>query len=182
MLTVAAVTLGITLVAVALGGSLEAIANTRFRAGWILFTGLAAQIALDAWRPAWLSEAGQLAVLLGSNALVALFLVANRRLPGMALAGIGLMLNVVVIGANGAMPVDRDAVHGLGITMEGAGPKHEPLDDGTAFPWLADVIPVTPTREILSVGDVFLAVGIARLVYARATWRRHGRHRAEPTG
>ncbi|HEX2051024.1 MAG TPA: DUF5317 domain-containing protein [Actinomycetota bacterium] len=182
MVTVAVVTLAVTLFALARGGSLEVVANTRFRAGWVLFTGLAAQIALAVWRPAWLSDDAELAVLLGSNALVASFLVANRRLPGMALAGIGLALNVAVIGANGAMPVDRAAVSGVGISMEGAGPKHEPLDDDTALPWLADVIPVTPTREILSVGDVFLAVGIARLVYARAMWRRHARHRAEPTG
>lgn len=181
MLTVAAVTLAVAILALARGGSLEAIANTRFRAGWVLFTGLVAQLALDVWRPEWLPEGGELGVLLGSNALVAAFLIVNRRLPGMALAGVGLLLNVAVIGSNGAMPVDRNAVAGIGITMEGAGPKHEPLHDGTVLPWLADVIPVTPTREILSVGDVVLAGGIARLVYARATWRRRGRHRAEPT-
>jgi hypothetical protein len=160
------------------GGSLDSLANTRFRWTSLLIAGLGAQLVLQIWSPSWLGDAGELAVLLGSNLLVALFLFGNRRLPGVTLAVGGLLLNVAVIGANGAMPVFEGAAEE--VSLAGAGPKHEPLTDDTLLPWLADVIPVPVVNEILSIGDVLLALGIAQLVYSRATWHVRARHRAEP--
>jgi hypothetical protein len=160
------------------GGSLDSLANTKFRCTPLLIAGLGAQLVLQIWSPPWLGDAGELAVLLGSNFLVALFLLGNRRLPGVLLAVVGLALNVAVIGANGAMPVFEGAAEE--VSLAGAGPKHELLDEDTVFPWLGDVIPVPGVNEILSVGDVLLALGIAQLVYSRTTWHVRARHRAEP--
>jgi hypothetical protein len=165
--------------AVARGGSLTSLANTRLRWPGLLLGGLALQLGFDLWSPDWLGDDGELTVLLVSNAFVAIFVVANRHLAGMLLAGIGLLLNVMVIAANGAMPVSERAVDMANVerSLEDAGLKHERLTDETLLPWLGDVIGVPVLEEVLSVGDVVLTLGIARLVYTRATSNRRGRHR-----
>jgi hypothetical protein len=151
------------------GGSLEGLAATNFRAIWLVFAGFVVQVGFTVWNPGWLGETGELAVIIGSNALVALFLMVNLRLPGMLLAAIGLTLNVVVIGANGAMPVSLEAADVAGTDREISdfGIKHEPLDDNTVFPWIADVIPMPGLSTLISAGDIFLAAGVGWLVYRR---------------
>jgi hypothetical protein len=158
-------------------GSLDRLASTRFRFLWLLWTGFAIQIGAQIWSPDWLTETWELTVLLVSNALVAAFFISNFRLPGIVLAGMGLVLNVLVIGLNGAMPVATEASESAGIkrSLEQAGLKHELLDSNTALPWLGDVLPIPIFREVLSVGDILLASGIAYLIYARMTQSR-GRH------
>ena len=150
------------------GGSLEGLANTPFRFVWLLFAGLIAQVGVGIWDPPWLSETGELVVVLGSNAVVAVFLALNRHLPGMRLAALGLVLNIAVIAPNGAMPVSLDAAELAGKDAPTElGLKHEAMNDDTVFPWLGDVIPLPGMRTLLSVGDVVLAAGIAWLVYRR---------------
>lgn len=151
------------------GGSLEGLAATRFRFVWLLAVGFIVQIGFSLWNPEWLNETGEVVVVVGSNALVALFLVMNLRLPGMVLAAAGLALNVLVIAANSAMPVSLEAAEAAGMDREAAdfGIKHEPLDDDTVLPWIADVIPLPGLSTLISTGDIFLAAGIAWLVYRR---------------
>lgn len=162
------------------GGSLDRLAATEFRWPWLVVIGLGAQIGADLWSPSWMDEGAGLAVLLGSNALVAIFLAANARLPGVFLAAIGMAMNVIVIAANGAMPVSTLALEKAGYEGQPGdlGTKHELLDAGTRAPWLADVIPVPYARAIISLGDVVLALGIARLVYKRTEDEGRGKHLA----
>ncbi len=99
---------------------------------------------------------------------VAAFLALNWHLPGMWLAALGFVLNVVVIAVNQGMPVSREAAEIAGFTdLPGWGIKHEPLDESTILPWIADVIPIPGLKKILSIGDVALAAGIGWLVYKR---------------
>lgn len=152
------------------GGSLDSLAETRLRWLPLLFGALVFQAGMDIWNPEWLNDTGDLAVLLLSQAAVALFFALNWKFPGMAVAAVGFALNVIVIAANGAMPVSDRAAELAGLTDIGElGIKHERLDDDTALPWLADVIPVPGTAKIVSPGDVFLAAGIGWLVYRRTT-------------
>ncbi|MBW3594622.1 MAG: DUF5317 domain-containing protein [Actinobacteria bacterium] len=151
------------------GGSLEPLAQTQFRLLWILFAALVAQVGFDLWDPAWLSQTGDLVVLLTTNAAIVVFLAANRHLPGMLLAALGLLLNVIVISANAGMPVSQEAaeIAGLEGELTNLGIKHEVLGPDTVFPWLADVIPLPGLNALISVGDVVLAAGIGWLVYRR---------------
>jgi hypothetical protein len=156
-------------VALARGGSLDRLAETKFHLGPLLLLALVVQFGLDLWNPPWLNDAGDLAVLLLTNLAVAVFMFVNRHLPGMLLAAGGMLLNVIVITANGGMPVSEQAAEIAQMPLTEVGIKHELLTDQTRLPWIADVIPVPVFHRVISVGDIFLMSGIALLVYGRAT-------------
>lgn len=130
-------------------------------------------------------------------ALVALvaFAVSNLRMMGMAVVLVGLVLNLAVIVANGAMPVDPAAVVAAGLADED---DMEMLALGAARRWqqpgdrisaLGDVVPVAALGEVVSFGDLILAAGLAdvsfrllrparirsRLAPARRRTAGHGR-------
>jgi hypothetical protein len=146
-----------------------------------LFAGLAVQLTAQIWSPDWLGGVAGTAVILASNLLVAAFLVMNRRIPGLALILVGLALNVVVIAANGAMPVSASAARNAGVEPPGEGVgdvEHELLTDETNLPWLGDVLSFPGLPGVFSVGDVVLALGVGQLVYSRATWNKGPRRAA----
>ena len=107
--------------------------------------------------------------LLISAVLVAVFIKVNGALAGTELIAVGLLLNAVVVGLNGNMPVSRHAAEragaGPGVV---SGPRHEPADSATALPWLGEVIPVPlPLRpEVDSIGDLLIAAGMGQLVFS----------------
>ena len=81
------------------------------------------------------------------------------------------MANVAVIGANGGMPVrgeailtvDRDLTPAQLTRLEFGAKRHlEQPDDQLTF--LGDVVPVRPLRQVVSFGDLILAVGMADVV------------------
>ncbi|MEX2549843.1 MAG: DUF5317 domain-containing protein [Nitriliruptoraceae bacterium] len=170
--TLAVLTLAIVLSWVR-GGRLRRVADTEIIGGWLLFAGVAVQIGVDlsAGR-GWLPDAGLSgwSLLLFSQLLVIAFVARNRRLPGIWLVAVGLLLNMAVMAANRAMPVDPAAMAAIG--MEGAEVplgKHTLLTGETLLPWLADIIPVPWLGSIVSVGDLVLAIGLIPLTHALMT-------------
>lgn len=155
------------------GGRFERLAETRLRWVPLVVAATVVQTLATVLQPPWLEGGRGLGLLVLTQAAVAVFLVVNRSLAGMLLAGAGLALNVLVIVANGAMPVWGRAANIAGGDQAQLGLKHEVLNEDTRLPVLADVIPVPGTREIISIGDVLLAGGIGRFVYGRM---RRGRH------
>lgn len=173
----------VAIVGVLRGGSLDSLASTSFRWVAVLLAGLVVQVAFGIWDPRWLSEAGGLAVLLGSHLTVVAFLIANRKLAGMAIAAAGLLLNMLVIGLNAGMPVSQTAaeiagLEGIDASFD-AGIKHERMTDDTTLAPLADVIPVPGLRQIVSLGDVLLTLGIGYLVHVRMSEHKRGKHSLE---
>jgi hypothetical protein len=156
------------------GGRLRRLAEAPLRASWLLFLGVGLQLVVDLGATrGFLPGAGwaSYGLLLASQLAVVAWIVANTHLPGTVLVATGLLLNAVVIGLNGGMPVDPDAIAALGI--EGAtvsGGKHVLLDDATRLPWLGDIWPLPPLRSIISVGDVVLAAGLIPMVHALMSW------------
>jgi hypothetical protein len=128
-----------------------------------------------------------LSVLLdGTASLVALVLslavliavaVANRHITGVAVVGVGLLLNLMAVALNGGMPVRASALVAAGIVTEGEtitveDPRHlETADD--PVPVLGDVLPVPLTNEVLSFGDLIIVIGAADAV--RELSRRRAR-------
>jgi hypothetical protein len=78
-------------------------------------------------------------------------------------------LNALVIFLNNAMPVSRWAADIAGVASFGGelGVKHEIAGPGTVLGFLGDVIPIPNTGQIVSLGDIVLAIGIGVLVYRR---------------
>jgi hypothetical protein len=166
--TLAALTLAF-LVSLTRGGRVSNLAERPLRASWLLFAGVAIQAGVDlAAARGLLPDAGWSGwiLLVSSQLLVVAFLVTNRRLPGVWLVATGLLLNVAVIAANRAMPVDPAAIAALGLEgVEVAPGKHTLLTDETLLPWLADIIPLPWLRSIVSVGDLVLAAGLLPLTH-----------------
>ncbi len=104
-----------------------------------------------------------------TTVLVGLFLGGNSRLPGVPLIGLGLLLNVLVVVANAAMPVSVTAAARAGISRAdlhlGSDALHEAIGPGTHLRLLADVVPVAlPWRpQVVSPGDVLVVAGVALL-------------------
>ncbi len=159
-------------VAVLRGGRLTNLADIRLRLWFVLPIAFMLQVS-TVWLPdrSWAQTAGVSMILL-SYVLLTMMVMANRDRPGMWLAGIGILLNFTVILFNGGMPVMREAAvvaggfsGALDFTSDF---KHVVLDESTIFPFLADVIPARLIGQghVLSLGDVFLAVGLGRFLEA----------------
>lgn len=152
------------------GGKLANISGVRFRHPWLVFVGLALQVGAQALSkpiPAIQRGGAGPVIVAVSYAFIVAFVAFNRRLPGTVFIGAGLLANVVVILANGAMPVSLSALHHAGVTsLSGlqSGVKHHPMGPGTRLGFLGDVIPVPPLG-VVSVGDCVLGVGVMLLVY-----------------
>ncbi|MBA3745272.1 DUF5317 family protein [Sporichthya sp.] len=114
-----------------------------------------------------------------SATLMVQFAAGNLRVPGVALATLGLCANALVVIVNGAMPVSESAVARAGISVEHlaleSDDRHEPLDGASRMTALADRIPVPIPghREVDSVGDVGIAAGAGLYAFA-AAYRRRG--------
>lgn len=147
------------------GGSLERLGRLVIRARGMVWGAVAAQ-AIGTVVGGPLYPIG----LVVSAVLVAVFLVRNRGIRGTGLLAVGLLANALVVAANGAMPVSREAAGRAGTSIQdillGEDARHEIADRETRLPWLGDVIPVPlPYRpEVVSPGDVAVAAGIGQLV------------------
>jgi hypothetical protein len=172
-------TLAVLLIAVAVsylrGGRLGRLAQAPLRWSWLLLLGLLLQLAVDLAVGRGVLADASLAgwsLLFASQLLVLAWVLRNWHLPGMLLVGLGLLMNVVVVAANGAMPVDPEAIVALGGDPAALEPgKHTLLTEETRLSWLADIWALPPLRSIISVGDVVLAAGLLPLVHALMSYR-----------
>lgn len=159
-------------VAVLRGGRLTNLADIRLELWWLLPLGFLMQ-AVTAFLPDrdWSAPLG-VALVLGSYVPLLGLVIANRERSGMWLAGFGVLMNFTVIALNGGMPVLEEA--GYVASGFSAAPdllssyKHTLLDSSTRLAFLADVIPVRifGQGQVISLGDVFLAVGLGRFLEA----------------
>lgn len=112
-----------------------------------------------------------LSVVLVSYIGLATFAIANIRLIGMPVVLIGLLCNVTVIAVNRGMPVRASAI----VAAEAAdrtelatldfGAKRHLADGDDRLEVLTDIVPVRRTKEVVSFGDLILAVGISDVVF-----------------
>lgn len=150
------------------GGRLDALARVELRRGRLLFFALVSQLvgAMAAQAVSVMYAAG----MLGAAGFAAAFLARNRDLPGIGLVAAGLLLNALVVTANGAMPVSLYAAARAGVPVTALdlaeNPRHEEKTAQTRLGLLADVVPVPlPLRpEVDSPGDVLFASGLALLI------------------
>ncbi|WP_230204756.1 DUF5317 domain-containing protein [Parafrankia elaeagni] len=141
------------------GGTLDALSRV-YIARPLLFVGVVAVLAFGRLvgplhSPAWiLASAGLLA-----------FALTNSRLPGLPLLCAGVILNAVVISANGGdMPVSEWGADRAGVPVEDirSSDFHTVADSGTSLRLLSDILPLpTPAAPaVVSLGDVLMAAGL----------------------
>lgn len=180
---------GATALALATGGSVAGLAKLRFRGSRLVVFAVVAQLLGEALARAT-NLSGFYAAGLAISALAALaFCARNRRIAGVPLVAVGLLLNAVVVSANGSMPVSAAAAARAGVAtgeiVAGDDARHSMAGPGTTWRRLADVIPVPlPLHpEVSSPGDLFVAAGLGELVFLgmRPPRRRATTKRRTPT-
>jgi len=96
-----------------------------------------------------------------SSGMIVVFATANLRRAGMPLILLGALSNLLVVAANGGMPVAADTAEAIGysaadIVEDGV---HEIETSASQLSLLDDRLVVRELRQIVSVGDLFLAAG-----------------------
>jgi hypothetical protein len=159
------------------GGRIRNLLDVETRAWWLLIVGFGLQVGAGLLA----SDQRTLAVvLLLASAIPILMMVAmNRNAPGMWIAGIGILMNFLVIAVNRGMPVLPASIEIAGGSPAAVlGGRHVLLDNSTHLPFLGDLIPLP--GSVISLGDVFLAIGLGIFVEEQMRRRprlfRHGVH------
>jgi len=170
VLLLAAVMLSVVTVRPA-GGSLSALGRMRLRYAPAIFGALAIQIAIISVAPDG-SPLLHRALYVGSYALAAVFVVANRRLAGMRMLALGATLNLIAILANnGVMPASRNALRTAGTLTNATGFLNSAAMPHPRLLFLGDILPVphaVPFANVYSIGDVCIAIGVAIAVHGLA--------------
>ena len=156
-------------IAILRGGRMVNLGDIHLNHWWLLPLGFILQIGAQ-FVPRSAASWGVALILLSYVPLL-LLVIINRDRPGLWLAGLGVLMNFVVIALNGGMPVLAEAAEVASGFAPGApeileGFKHVVLDETSRLVFLADVIPIRIANygQVLSLGDVFLAVGLGRFV------------------
>ena len=168
------------LIALLTGGRLGRLANLPLRAPWLALLGFGLQLYMI-YSPADMAQ-GLFGIrtlaLIGSYAILLAFIWINRNIAGMLVVGLGLVLNLAVMLANGGyMPITPDAVKAIGFEyqLESAeiGSRLQDSKDillpreQTNLWFLSDVFvlpPPFPIPSVFSPGDVVLAIGAFILI------------------
>jgi len=137
-----------------LGGKFANLWRASLRNAELLLAGAFCEFAGDRWGTGW----GGTVVVIAGFVLLFGFAVRNIRLTGMVLVAAGLLSNLTVIALDRGMPVRGVPA---GVTV---GPRHHGEKPGDHLVGLADVVHVAPLGEMVSAGDIVLAVGVATVI------------------
>jgi len=154
----------------ALGGRLRNLERLQLRLPWLVVLAMAVQIVIFSRLGSPLGETASLWGHVVSYALLLAFAVLNRRNLGVLLAGIGALLNAIVIVANGGyMPASKRALDLAGLIATSQTHNNSIVADESArlLP-LGDVMAVPGGipffSNVFSMGDVLIAVGVTVLL------------------
>jgi Family of unknown function (DUF5317) len=149
------------------GGRLGALVEVRLRRVWAIFLGLGLEIA--AIDLPGLSDGMRAALLVAAYPVLAVFLVANWRLPGIPVVALGGALNLLAIAVNGGvMPASPAALAGAGLDPAAPGFQNSTAVDDPRLAFLGDgfYVPASwPLSNVFSIGDVLIALGVAWAVH-----------------
>lgn len=165
------------------GGRLAALAEVRARFAWTLAVALGLQVvSLNV--PA-VPESLRPVLQLASYPVAGVFVIANRRMPGMLLIGLGALLNVTAMSANGGvMPASASALAAAGQPLEHDTYVNSALVEGARLPFLGDVFAIprqVPLHNVFSIGDVCIGLGVVIAMHGLCgsrlrPQRERGRH------
>lgn len=169
-------------------GDFRELTHLRIAGVWLLFAGLAIQIALEfvEFEPDQIETVGY-GLLMASYAFILSFCFANLSTRGFGVIAIGIGLNALVIGLNQGMPTVNIGNDARGNRIEQQVEqtvKHRPESDDDLAGVLGDTIVLPePFDAVVSFGDLIMAVGICELAYfGTRRRRRRGGRRPTPPG
>ena len=164
------------------GGRIANLASVQLRFVQLLFLGLllryATQFAIESGNA--LADELRLPLFAGGFLLLLIGLWMNRDHPGLALAFVGILLNAVAVVTNGGfMPVWEPSIVAAGFPPGELGSAFHVIVGATATGGvggdflaqagpLGDIIPIPLPfiRNVASIGDLFLAAGLAFFLFA----------------
>jgi MFS family permease len=174
---IAGIVLGLVL-GLAAGGTLSNLATIRLRRTYLLLAAVIIRYGTE-----WLLNAGvpivdalRLPLLSSAFALLLVALWTNRTFPGLSLAFVGILSNATVIVVNGGyMPIWEPSMTAAGFRAEEITSAIHTILPATLnasfllhLGPLSDVIPIPLPliQNVASVGDAFLAAGLAFFLFA----------------
>jgi hypothetical protein len=164
------------------GGRLGALVELPLRHVWAIYAALGLAV-LGVGVPG-LPDGLRSLLLVAAYPVGAVFLAANRRIPGMALIALGAVLNLLAITANGGvMPASPAALAAAGLPVDEPGFQSSTAVTDPRLAFLGDVFAVPaswPLSNVFSVGDVLIGVGLAWGVHRICGSRLVPRWRGEP--
>jgi hypothetical protein len=158
------------LLGLAAGGRMAGLAHLKIRGDYVLVGLLVMQGLLPALSLGGVARETLYWVWAVTFPAMAIVCLLNLKVPGMAVAGAGLLMNAAVVLLNHGMPVLPAAVVAAGGTVEMlANPDfaHNAVTAATKLPFLADVLAIpgpAGVRGVVSAGDLLLAGGVAGAV------------------
>ena len=135
----------------------------------------------------WVEVPQAHAVFIVANVAALMFCAVNVRKLGTGLLLVGVALNTLVIALNGSMPYRVSSVISAGLANSASDfpstVQSRPERPGDLLMALADVIPVKAgfVHDVLSIGDVLAAFGIAWVVYRAMDRNRSRQHSGNPS-
>ena len=156
--------------------------DTHWEWGLLLAGGIGLSFASD-HLPSLLGFDVGFGALVASYALLLAFCGRNITRAGIAVVMIGLAANALAVTINHGMPVRVPtkwvAEGGLAPTV-----RHHATDGSTRLYWMTDVIYLPHVDEVISFGDLILAIGLADVAFECSRRRRHAAQqaRAEQAG
>ena len=160
------------------GGHIDHISWVRLRWPALIFLAVILRYGAEALLTRGFEPAldVQPVLLVGASAILLLGLWANRNLPGMSIAFVGVASNAVVLAVNGGrMPIWTTSLTAAGFTPADVSPAIHTilpatLDSSFALHLgpFADVIPIPLPifANVASIGDVLIAFGLAFFLFA----------------
>jgi hypothetical protein len=149
------------------GADLRRLASIEVRRLWLVWAAIGLQVGVLTYLGSYVHGTIGNVVHLGTYALAGVFVVVNRRVPGMVMMGTGAAMNVVAIVANGGvMPASSTAWDIAGFGAKTGFNNSVPVEDPKLL-FLGDVFALParwPLANVFSAGDVVLVVGITWMV------------------
>jgi hypothetical protein len=180
LLTVAALLIGLA-VGLATGGRLRYATRRHIQWWWLIVAGFGLQVAADRWLS---GVPGYLALIAGPLCLL-VWAARNARLAGVGVVALGILANLAVLGVDRGMPVEPAALVRAGIAAPGVvirsvgGHRHHLARRSDHLRFLDDRVALGWAHEVVSIGDLILAVGVADVV-VHLLWYEPRYQRARP--
>ena len=151
------------------GGRLSRLEHVRFRSIWLAALAFALQVLLVTVIPDGDTTLHRVAHI-ATYALAGACILRNLHIPFAWLVGVGGLLNLIAIVANGGvMPARRGALEAAGLEVQGSEFANSDYVEDARIGFLGDVFAIPegwPGANVFSVGDVVMVIGAFLALHA----------------